>query len=376
MKPVSDYLFVFEQREQPFVGYERCLVKDLGFKEAWLRDIIFNEPELVIGPCRAAGLTTDEWYAWRKELKVETGQIDVLLLSSQGKVGIVETKLATNPENRRQVLAQVLDYVGHLANRFAEKMPEIPGGADGQPIADRGDILDALEQGDVLVIIASDEIDSRVTKLSQSLFSRHLTQQWDLALIDIALYRSLGAEDRRVVVPHLRNVVQSDLRQVIRVVVEGETPKAKVEIERITRDVGNASGREKWDEERFFRRLDAGNISPAVRELASQLRDLAHQFPVYVTLSWGTGKSGSMVVKRNGGGLIEIHGSGEIKFRPDKFAKALGDEEAGKYFRALRAVVPDAMEMTYPRLSPDEADKVAPKLFEILQRTLNNLHHG
>jgi len=50
---------------------------------------------------------------WAREFRVGVGLIDVLLLSSQGRVAIVETKLASNPELRRQVLAQALDYLTH-----------------------------------------------------------------------------------------------------------------------------------------------------------------------------------------------------------------------------------------------------------------------
>lgn len=105
MKPVSDQLFTFKQPDRPRLGYERCSAKELGLDESWLRDAIFDDPDLVVGPCRAAGLTDDEWYPWQREFRVEVGQIDVLLVSSQGRVAIVETKLATNPELRRRVLA-------------------------------------------------------------------------------------------------------------------------------------------------------------------------------------------------------------------------------------------------------------------------------
>jgi hypothetical protein len=126
MKPVGDQLFSFERREPPRLGYERCSAKELGLDESWFRDAVFANPELVIGPCRAVGLTDDEWYPWRREFRVEVGQIDVLLLSSQGRVAVVETKLATNSELRRRVLAEALDYLAHLPDRFDEGIPEIP----------------------------------------------------------------------------------------------------------------------------------------------------------------------------------------------------------------------------------------------------------
>jgi hypothetical protein len=83
MKPVSDQLFFFENGQKSRLGFERCSAKELGLDESWLRDSIFEAPDLVIGPCRAAGLTEDDWYPWQREFTVEVGRIDVLLLSSQ-----------------------------------------------------------------------------------------------------------------------------------------------------------------------------------------------------------------------------------------------------------------------------------------------------
>jgi hypothetical protein len=289
MKPVSDQLFAFENRDKPTAAYERCSAKDLGLVESWLQDAIFHAPDLVIGPCRAAGLTEDEWYPWEREYPVAVGQIDVLLLSSQGRVAVVETKLKTNSD-RRRVLAQALDYLTHLADNFDDGMPDIPIDESGQPVADRDDILESVAQGDMLVIIASDEVDPRAAKLSRSLLSDHLVKQWDLALIDVALYRSVvGTSGSYIVVPHLRNLIESELRQVVRVIVEGETPSARVEVERITVDEETRPP-SKWNEERFFENLEAENVPPQVRDLAKGLRDLARRFPQSVSLAWGRGR--------------------------------------------------------------------------------------
>ncbi len=375
MKPVSDQLFFFENRQKPKLGFERCSAKELGLDESWLRDSIFESPDLVIGPCRAAGLTEEDWYPWQREFTVEVGRIDVLLLSSQGRVGVVETKLAANPELRRRVLAQALDYLTHLPDRFDAQLPDIPQDDKGQPIADPEDILDSVAQGDVLVIIASDEVDHRAARLTQTLLSDHLVKQWDLALIDVALYRPSDASRSHIVVPHLRNLIQSEPRQVVRVVVEGETPSARITVERITPDEVT-TGRQKWDESRFFRHLEAETVPKAVQQLASQLSDLARRYPDSHGLAWGTGRKGSMVLNRQNAGLIEIFGSGQIRFRPQKFAHALGEEQAKEYRRALEELVPGAMTTHYPRLSVHQAEKAAPVLFNLIQRTLERVELG
>jgi len=373
MKLVSDHLFTFDSTAGPAVTHERCSAEDMGLKESWFRDAIFESPELVIGPCRAAGLTEDEWYPWRKEFQTEVGPIDVLLVSSQGRVAVVETKLASNPELRRRVLAQVLDYLAHLPAEFGDSMPKVPDDENGEPVADVDDIREAVSQGDVLVIIASDEVDPRVAKLSRTLLSDHLVKQWDLALVDLALYRPReGAPGKCFIVPNVRNLVQSEPRQVVRVIVQGESPSARVEVERVSVDEVTPE-RQRWDEKQFFENLGAGGAPQGVRDLATKLRELASRFPESVTLAWGTGRNGSMVLKRHGGGLIEVYGSGKVRFRPSKFGRALGEEGGREYRNGLDQIVPGAMRMGYPRVSASEAATAAPALFELVRKALEEV---
>ena len=372
MKYVSDQLYTtfFVDDVAPTLAFERCTSKDLDLKETWLRDSIFQMPELAIGPCRAAGLTDDDWYPWQREYRVEVGRIDVLLVSSEGRVAVVETKLAANPELRRRVLAQTLDYMTHLAESLEEALLSIPKDENGDPFADADEIKESVGNGDVLVIIASDEADARVTRLSQGLLATHLTKQWDLALVDVALYRPLHGGDRQyVVVPHLRNLVISEPRQVVRVIVEGESPSARVKVERVPSDK-LTTARQRWDEHRFLESLESGEAPSAVRNLASQLVALAQQYPESVGISWGTGRRGRMTLKRRDASLIEIHGSGQIKFRPGKFVRALGDAVGNEYHRGLEALIPRAMASDYPRVPAEEAAAVASTLYDLITSTL------
>lgn len=49
------------------------------------------------------------------EVQVGSGAIDILMLDSEGVLTIVETKLAKNPESRREVIGQVLEYGAHIS---------------------------------------------------------------------------------------------------------------------------------------------------------------------------------------------------------------------------------------------------------------------
>src|SRR4051795_8328758 len=48
------------------------------------------------------------------EIVLGSGRPDILAVESSGRLAIIEVKLATNPEARRAVVAQVLSYAAYL----------------------------------------------------------------------------------------------------------------------------------------------------------------------------------------------------------------------------------------------------------------------
>ena len=64
---------------RPRVAYERGSAADLKVPESCFRDAIFDEPELVVGPCSEAGRTApdDKWLPWHKGFDLDGGRIDV-----------------------------------------------------------------------------------------------------------------------------------------------------------------------------------------------------------------------------------------------------------------------------------------------------------
>ncbi len=86
MKSIAAQLFTatLGARANPKVAWERLSARDLQLRESWFRDAIFDNPEIVIGPCREAGRvdSAEVWMPWGIEKNFGAGPIDVLLLSS------------------------------------------------------------------------------------------------------------------------------------------------------------------------------------------------------------------------------------------------------------------------------------------------------
>ncbi len=78
--------------------------------EVVLQEALKRNPEAI----PVADLELDDVIVVGWETSLPAGAVDLLLVDAQGRVIIVETKLSRNPELRRQVVAQLLDYGASL----------------------------------------------------------------------------------------------------------------------------------------------------------------------------------------------------------------------------------------------------------------------
>lgn len=379
MRPIADTLYEFSwsksERDLGSASYIRWspkrTVRKLG--ESWFQKAIVANPELVIGPCRNAGLTDGEaWYFWQREFVTGAGKIDVLLLSSEGRIGVVETKLASNRESRRKVLAQALDYLSSLDVEFESGLPPIPVDEAGEPVADGDDIKESARLGNVLVIIASDDIDPRVARLSQTLLADHQAMRWDLALIDVAIFESTDpASDHFFVVPTIRNVIKSEPRLIVHVEWAPGTTPPRVELQAVTSgESESVPERQKWDQKQYFEHLPQWGAPKETQTVATKLVDLAEEFPESVSLAWGTGRKGCLILKKNGAGLIELRGSGSARFRLDKITEALGEKGSSRYIAELKRLFPGEIQGTYPRIASGRVGPRAEELYASIREAI------
>jgi len=92
-------------------GAEFVALEESDFDgETALQEALKRNPEAI----PVADLELDDVIVVGRETTLPAGAIDLLLVDAQGQVIIVETKLSRNPELRRKVVAQVLDYGASL----------------------------------------------------------------------------------------------------------------------------------------------------------------------------------------------------------------------------------------------------------------------
>ena len=363
-------------------SYKLVTALEAGFKEGWLQRAIAKNVELVVGPCRAGRLIPrdEEWRFWGSEVSLrEAGgiSIDALLLSASGRIGIVETKLAYNPEARREVVAQVLEYAIHFRGVSIEELTAhlpVPLRTDGHVFVEPDTIQGKVEDGDYLLIVAGDQLDPRAVRLSSELLGTHVIHGWDLAMVEVSVFEQETDSDEKeyILVPHLGSAIKVDQRQVVKVIIEEK--RMRVEVEQRSEAV--TVSRPKWDEERFFAEAERAKVP--LPHFASELRRLRQAYSG-VIFDFGGAKDGSLILKKGGSNILEFYlgYGGYIRFRPrneageDNFATALGDKLGQHYREQLDRLFPRSMKMAYPlaNFDSDHAEQVLPVLEEVLKKS-------
>ena len=270
---------------------KRVLFTEKMFDEGWLQRHIEANPELlpigdieaVFSPALSIGL----------EVETSVGPIDNLFISPQGYLTIVETKLWRNPEARRQVVGQIIDYAKDISTWSYEQLDAKVRGysnkrnANNKGIVDIiGDLQDIdeiekrnivdtisrnLQMGRFLLLIVGDGIRESVEAMVDFL---QKTPQllFTLALLELQVYELEGDEaSSLLIVPQIVARTREITRAVVR--VEGrdiESVHIKVDTE-VKAPERKSSAKYTITEDAYFKALDE-RVSAEDVNFARQLK--------------------------------------------------------------------------------------------------------
>lgn len=151
---------------EPAMGYD---------SEKALQAIIHEHPSLVTGTEIGHG---DQEIACR-ELEGGVGPADVVILDARGNLTLVECKLARNPEVRRKVIGQVLDYASRIwqmdVDEFALAWANANGGVspfedlDDQDGLIRAALAENLAAARFRIVLAVDGINDDLRRIVEFL---------------------------------------------------------------------------------------------------------------------------------------------------------------------------------------------------------------
>ena len=204
-----------------------------GVSEDTLQDLLFRFPQAL--PIPAIDATYGEAIPVCRELPTPAGYLDALYVNHLGRLTLAEFKLWRNPQARREVIGQILDYAKDLASWAYEDLQTRVSMAVGRkgnalydlvrehhPDLDEAEFVDSvtrhLRRGEFLLLIVGDGIQEGAANIVDFV-QRHSGLHFNLALVEAALYRD-GAS-RLIVQP--RVLAQTEIVQ--RFVVDGNVER-------------------------------------------------------------------------------------------------------------------------------------------------------
>lgn len=174
-----------------------------GYSESWLQQLLFENPQSL--PLQEIDPAYQQVCPLCMEMNTGSGPVDIVYVTPQGRLMIIETKLWKNPEARRVVVGQILDYAKELKSwKYADLQREvsrrtgIKGNSPYHIVTSRfGEIDEAvfvdgvtqsLQHGDFMLIIAGDGIRQDAQGIVE--FIQDTGQmRFVLALIEVAVYK-------------------------------------------------------------------------------------------------------------------------------------------------------------------------------------------
>lgn len=209
------------------------------FNENDLQELLVDNPEIL--PAYKLREDVGELLCIGREVAAgKSGSIDNLFVSTGGYPVIVETKLWRNPQARREVLSQALDYTKEMVHKdfewfesiwkefsFArynvnigliEKLAE-----DSNEEIEDAAFIDkfnrALRKGDILTLIVGDGIETRLQNLVSHLCKDSAHLRYSLALVELSCFSLENDEGNSelLVIPRIIQEVEPIQRAYVRI---------------------------------------------------------------------------------------------------------------------------------------------------------------
>ncbi len=266
---------------------ERVPLTEQLLQEKWLQDMIHCYPSLL--PTNEIEPAFSPLVSLGREINAESWSIDNLFISTQGYLTIVETKLWRNPEARREVVGQIIEYAKVVSswtyNELDQRTRDRNKDEVGRPLgvldllrrvvdiseSEEGDFIDSvtknMQRGHFLLLIVGDGIRESTEELASYLSSSpqlHFT----LALVELRIFQ---AEHGYLVIPQIVTRTREIIRAIIH--VEGnQIQQISIDTEVRSKNDSPKPKRYTLSEEEFFELLQEKAGSEEV-EFAKQLME-------------------------------------------------------------------------------------------------------
>jgi hypothetical protein len=294
---------------------DRVELNERGYNEDHLQKLLFDHPALL--PAADIEPVFRELLSVCREMPTPAGPLDLLYVTPQGDLCLVETKLWRNPEARRKVVAQIIDYAKEIAAWTYEDLIEAIGrsGAVTQPSSPSDDGLDAiaslaadesddfdeqsfidavarnLRLGRFLLLIVGDGIREDVEKITDFL-QQTPNLGYTLGLIEIGMYRLPGRPDGELLLQPRTLCKTVNIERAVVEIRNYADPNLQIEVKLPTKPKKTAqkTSGSSMTEDAFFEKLEA-DASPDAVAVAREVLDKVSDYGL--DIDWG--QSGPLI---------------------------------------------------------------------------------
>lgn len=316
------------------------------YDELWVQDLCYNNSGIL--PIAEIEQTFADMIPICKELGSPSGSMDLVFVNAFGFIAIGECKLWRNPESRRKVIAQILEYAKDLSRWSYEEFEkaclkarkdenvtslyDIVSRQDSE--LNEASFIDAvqrnLERGRFVLMVIGDGIRESMEELSDFL-QRYGNMQFTLALVELPIFR-IPASDELIITPRIIAKTQEIERIIYRI---SEAPSKEVQ------GVHEEKKSKSISEKVFFERIEQNIGTALTQKVLAFLQRLDDELDIKGTL--GRGKKLSLNLKTTADlyNFASLQESGEVFFYGIvERAAELGHEEIGReYLEKLAALV-------------------------------------
>lgn len=306
-------------REEKLECLKKVSLKSSLYNEDWIQNLCFNYPSLL--PVTELEPTFGGMIPICRELPTESGYADLLYINEYGFVTIGECKLWKNPEARRKVVGQILDYAKDLSKWDYSKFEAVCLKAGKRkektlfeiiqnhyPDIDEISFIDNvqrnLRKGRFLLLIIGDGIQENMEDLVKYIH-RNENLHFTLGLIELPVYKNPEKETELVITPR----ILAKTKEIERIIYQ----ISDMPIEKISQEEYGTERSQTISEKVYFERLEQNIGIEKTKELQQLITTISSQLNIATSL--GRSKTRSISLKSsNGYNLITIFETGEVYF--------------------------------------------------------------
>jgi hypothetical protein len=217
-----------------------------AFSESWLQETLRRFPQLL--PVEEFGPVFHPLVSIGREIRTTAGPIDNLFISHAGYPVLVETKLWRNPEAKREVVAQLIDYATALSQLDYTALNELVADylqryegitstlqdwvetrVEPVDVGFQRRVSRNLKLGRFLLLIVTDHERPAVVDMIKRV-SIAATLAMDVAVVELRPFRRGNVGDGSVLlVPYVAGRTEITERSIVEVTVSG-VPDAKIAV--------------------------------------------------------------------------------------------------------------------------------------------------